>query len=289
MRTEQEMLDLILGIARSEERVRAVYLNGSRANPHVAKDPWRDYDAVFVVTETRPYVEDPAWPTRFGEIAIVQEPDRMDADRGEPMDFDRSYTWLMLFRDGNRIDLHMETVSVMQEHYGDDSLTVPLLDKDGILPALPPSDDVGYYVTRPAERIYQNSANEFWWCLNNVGKGLVRGQIPYVMRMFREIVCLQLERMTAWYIAAQYDFRVNTGMFGKYFEKYLSADQYARYLATYPKAEPEAIWEAVFTACELFSELARETGRMLGYPYLESEEAGSVEYLRRMHENMPKK
>ena len=288
MRTEQEMLDLILGIARAEERVRAVYLNGSRANPHVAKDPWRDFDAVFVVTEPRPYVEDPDWPARFGEIAIVQEPDRMDADRGESMDFDRSYTWLMLFRDGNRIDLHMETVAEMQSHYGDDSLTVPLLDKDGILPMLPPSDDVGYYVTRPAERIYQNSANEFWWCLNNVGKGLVRGQIPYSMWMFREIVCCQLERMTEWYIAAQHDFRVNTGMHGKYFVKYLSPDHYARYLATYPRAEAEAIWEAVFTACGLFSELAHEVGKMLGYSYIESEEEYTKEYLRRMYENMPK-
>ena len=34
MRSEQEMFDLILSFAKEEERVRAVVLNGSRANPN---------------------------------------------------------------------------------------------------------------------------------------------------------------------------------------------------------------------------------------------------------------
>lgn len=34
MRSEQEMLDLILDTARQDERIRAVILNGSRANPN---------------------------------------------------------------------------------------------------------------------------------------------------------------------------------------------------------------------------------------------------------------
>lgn len=32
MRTEQEMFDLILNIAKRDERIRAVYMNGSRTN-----------------------------------------------------------------------------------------------------------------------------------------------------------------------------------------------------------------------------------------------------------------
>ena len=33
MRSEQEMLDLILNFAKNDENIRAVLLNGSRANP----------------------------------------------------------------------------------------------------------------------------------------------------------------------------------------------------------------------------------------------------------------
>ena len=50
MRSEQEMYDLILGIAKTDERIRAVYMNGSRANPNVNKDRYQDYDIVSVTT-----------------------------------------------------------------------------------------------------------------------------------------------------------------------------------------------------------------------------------------------
>jgi hypothetical protein len=50
MRTEKEMLDLILGVAKADTRIRAVYMNGSRANPKVPKDKNQDYDIVYVVT-----------------------------------------------------------------------------------------------------------------------------------------------------------------------------------------------------------------------------------------------
>lgn len=38
MRTEEEMYEIILGVARADERIRGVYLNGSRANPNAPKD-----------------------------------------------------------------------------------------------------------------------------------------------------------------------------------------------------------------------------------------------------------
>ena len=37
MRTEKEMFDLILGTASNDERIRAVIMNGSRANKDVKK------------------------------------------------------------------------------------------------------------------------------------------------------------------------------------------------------------------------------------------------------------
>lgn len=46
MRTEKEMYKLIISIAKSDERIRAVYLNGSRTNPNVPKDIFQDYDVV---------------------------------------------------------------------------------------------------------------------------------------------------------------------------------------------------------------------------------------------------
>ena len=48
MRTETEMMELILSVAKEDERIRAVYMNGSRTNPNAPKDLFQDYDIVSV-------------------------------------------------------------------------------------------------------------------------------------------------------------------------------------------------------------------------------------------------
>jgi len=75
MRTEQEMFDLILNNAKEKEYIRAVYMNGSRANPKAPKDKYRDFDIVYVADDTAPPFNDRQWIMPFGEIAVLQEPD----------------------------------------------------------------------------------------------------------------------------------------------------------------------------------------------------------------------
>lgn len=41
MRSEQEMYELIIGTARADERIRAVYMNGSRTDKSAPKDIFR--------------------------------------------------------------------------------------------------------------------------------------------------------------------------------------------------------------------------------------------------------
>jgi aminoglycoside 6-adenylyltransferase len=139
------MFDLILGVAKADDRVRAAYMNGSRANPDVLKDQYQDFDIVFVVTETMSFLADKSWISVFGDIAMAQA-DLNDLGWGQNTDSSRSYGWLMLFKDGNRLDLHIEIKEVMLEVYTTDSLTFPLLDKDHILPLIPPANDRGYWI-----------------------------------------------------------------------------------------------------------------------------------------------
>src|SRR5690606_37461898 len=148
MRSEQDMFDLILDVARQDERIRAVYMNGSRTNPNAPKDIFQDYDIVYVVTETASFISDPNWVHVFGDLLIMQEPDKLDQAFGKEVDVDRSYAYLMLFADGNRIDLHIETKESMLERYQSDKLTVPLLDKDQCLPAIPDPTDRDYHVKK---------------------------------------------------------------------------------------------------------------------------------------------
>lgn len=43
MRSEKEMLDLIISVANDDHRIRAAYLEGSRTNPNVPKDMFQEY------------------------------------------------------------------------------------------------------------------------------------------------------------------------------------------------------------------------------------------------------
>ena len=138
MRTEKEMMDLILSVAQNDDRIRAVYMNGSRTNPTAPKDIFQDFDIVYVVEETASFIEDKKWIDRFGEILFMQYPDEFPFCSS---DKENSYAWLMVFTDGNRLDLTVKTIPHAKENILKDTLCEVLLDKDGILPSIPESSD----------------------------------------------------------------------------------------------------------------------------------------------------
>ncbi len=283
MRTEQEMFNIIINNAKEDQRIRAAYMNGSRANPNIKKDKYQDYDIVYVVTETSSFLQDSNWITRFGELAMVQQPDSNDFGWGQTSDFGSSYAWLMLFKDGNRVDLQIKIKDAMLEEYLDDTLTVPLIDKDNILPQIPASNDRGYWISKPTNAQYSGCCNEFWWCLNNVAKGIVRDQISYTMRMYYEVVHVQLDKMLEWYVGIETDFSVSVGMWGKYINEYLPVRLYEKYKRTYSTYED--LWTAIFVACELFRTVAINVGQHLGFDYNRSDDDNMMEYMTKVKNN----
>lgn len=279
MRSEKEMLALITGFARKDRRVLAAWMNGSRANPRAPADEYRDYDIVYAVEETASFINSREWLKAFGIPLLVQEPDKNDAELGMPTDTSLSYTWLMLFEDGSRIDLSIKTKEKALEAYVSDSLTVPLLDKCGLLPEIPAASDRDYHVQMPTQGSFAGCCNEFWWCMNNVAKGLARGEMPYAADMYNLYVHPMLAQMTEWYIGAENNFSVSVGKHGKYFEKYLKKELYAAYISTYSAAEAQALAQVVRSSCRLFGSLARQTAQALGFEYNASEESGLLRYL----------
>ena len=102
MRSDDEMLSLIIEKANSDIRIRAVLLNGSRANPNAKEDRFRDFDIVYIVTGMQSFLMDHSWIDVFGERVILQMPDTM-VIANEMETNKASFGYLMLFTDGNRI------------------------------------------------------------------------------------------------------------------------------------------------------------------------------------------
>ena len=129
------------------------------------------------------------------------------------------------------------------------------------------------------------SCNNFWWCLNNVAKGIVRDELPYLMGMLNEEVRSELHDMINWHIGTQHGFDMSTGKDGKYFKRYLSPELYAQYRATYSGADYNDVWESVNTMCDLFHTLAISVAAYFGFIYKQDEEDGIREYMRLVKEH----
>ena len=145
------------------------------------------------------------------------------------------------------MDLSIKTPACAMEDYLSDTLCIKLLDKDGLLPEIPESNDSRYHVRKPSKAQYESCCNEFFGCLNNVAKGIVRDQMPYAWRMYHQVVHVELEKMAEWYIAAEHDY--------------------------------SDLRRAIFAGCDLFRSLAVKVGTHLGYVYNENDEKGMMRYV----------
>jgi aminoglycoside 6-adenylyltransferase len=219
---------------------------------------------------------------------MFQEPDWNDTQTGlygGRFDFSRRYAWLILFTDGNRIDLTIEIKEEAEKNFLEDKLTVLLLDKDGFLPEIPPPTDEDYHVKKPAQDEFTSYCNDFWWCLNNVAKGIARDELPYAMEMYNNVVRSLLNGMIDWYIGTMTGFSVSTGKMGKYYKKFLPPEDYALYAKTYSDGDYGIFWAAVFTACDLFNSAALSVGKYFDFTYRQYEEDGIRDYLVKVKNN----
>lgn len=279
MKTEKEMMELILKVAEDDERILAVYLNGSRANPNITKDIFQDYDIVYVVNETLSFINDENWIDIFGQRLYMQLPEKLDNELGLDVNLEQCYGYLIQFADGSRLDLRLMNVDYARKQIINDKLTVILIDKDNILPAIHSFSDIDYWVKKPNEIQFRACCNEFWWCLNNVAKGMWREEILYVMDMLDYVIRVELKNMLTWYAGIKTGFSVSVGKSGKFLDKYLSQDLWDRFLKTYPTANINSMWEVIFIMCSLFDEVAELVSEEFEFNYDKTEAMNSIMFL----------
>jgi len=268
MRSEKEMMELILKTAREDDRIRAVILNGSRANPDAKKDPFQDYDIVYLVNDAAPYVDNREWIKRFGEMMILQIP----WDYGDmPGMGEWRYTYLMQFADGNRIDLQIISID-HGVNVWKDSQTVVLLDKDGIVPKPEAPGNRNYLPKRPSEEEYEHCCNEFWWVSAQVAKGLWREELTYAKGVMDTWVRDQLMKMLTWHVGINTDFAKSPGKLCRYMKDYLEPELYKQLVMTYPDGDYEHIWDSLLIMGDMFRTVAKRVGAHFGYPYPEGDD-----------------
>lgn len=189
MRTETEMMALILQIAESLQ-VEAVALSGSRINPHSQKDEFQDYDVVYIVDDLEDLISDLSWLDQFGKRIIEQE-----------VTLGHRRLYLMLFEDGNRIDLTLCPKESIQEWVDSEAGFKVLKDDNGLFEAYQPNLK-RYWTCPPTEEEFVASCNEFWWVSAYVVKAIRRNQLIYATDHLYGICQQELLKVLAWLVTS---------------------------------------------------------------------------------------
>jgi len=280
MRTLAEVKQIFIDLAMRDNRIRAILLQGSRANSKIVPDAYQDYDIYLVVNQMEEFISDHQWTSIFGERIIWQLPDKMKTVDDQKAEKD-SFHYLMLFKDQTRIDLTLYPKEKINNDFKPDSLSVLWMDKDGLFDHISKADDSDYLIKRPSENEFAECCNEFRWVSTNISKGLKRKEITYVKAMMEGPVRHMFMRMIEWYIGSEIGFSVSFGQSGKLMKRYLDKNAYKKILVTYPGYKVKNIWASLFIMMEIFDKYAIHVAEKLKFKYDHEEHENVLKFLQR--------
>lgn len=264
MRTETEILDILIKTAKNL-KVKAVAMSGSRTNPKAPKDEFQDYDVVYVVDDLDNLTSDLSWLDQFGKRIIEQE-----------VVLDHRRLYLMLFEDGNRIDLTLCPKEYIQEWVDSEAGFTVLEDPEHLFE--PYSQNLERFCMSPAsETDFKNSCNEFWWVSAYVVKGICRNQTIYATDHLYGICQQELLKILAWKVASDRG-KVDIGKNYKYLFTSLPAEKKKEFSNLLDLSSLEKITQSLFATMELFHREAQRLAQKLGFDYDKEVAEKMIEY-----------
>ncbi|MCD8849040.1 aminoglycoside 6-adenylyltransferase [Staphylococcus arlettae] len=252
MRTEEEMIKLIIKIAEYDDNIVAVCMNGSRVNDNVPTDKYQDFDIVYIVENLDDIIVDLEWINQFGNSIITQFPEAQDL---YPSELEERYPILMLFDDYNRIDLTLISKNKLSEYLSEDSLIKVLLDKYNLLPDINNTSESTHWVNKPYQKIFDECINEFYWISTYVMKGIWRNELMYSID-YLNICRKMLLTMLAWDVGEKFNFQINFGKNYKYLPNYLEKEKQEKLISTYPHLNNNEIQESLYKMVDMFDYIA---------------------------------
>ena len=263
-RSEAQMLRLILQVAENIQ-VEAVAMSGSRTDTKAPKDEFQDYDVVYVVDDLDNLTRDLSWLDQFGKRMIEQH-----------NVLDHRHLYLMLFEDGNRIDLTLCPKDHIQEWVDSEAGFTVLEDKKGLFEPYFPSPQ--RYWTSPASAIeFDKACNEFWWVSAYVVKGICRKQAIYATNHLYGICQQELLKVFAWRVAADKG-TIDIGKNYKYLFNYLPAEKEKQFSNLLDFSSSDKITQSLFATMDLFHQEAQILAQKMGFDYDKEVAEKMIEY-----------
>ena len=264
MRTEPEMFDVILQIAKVLQ-VDAVAMSGSRTNPKAPKDEFQDYDIVYIVDDLDNLTSNLSWLDQFGKRIVEQE-----------VTLGHRRLFLMLFEDGNRIDLTLCPKEDINEWVDSEAGFTVLVDDKGLFESY--SSSPGRFWIHPAsETDFEKSCNEFWWVSAYVVKGICRKQVIYATDHLYGICQQELLKILAWQVASDRG-TVEIGKNYKYLFNYFLSEKEKEFFALLDFSSLDKITQSLLATMQIFHQEAQSLAQKMGFKYEKEVAEKMIEY-----------
>lgn len=273
-----------MDFAGSDAKIRVVILNGSRANPDAEKDIFQDYDVSCYVTDIEPFGNENDIVFRFGEMMVVEQP---NTGPWPPAEADGScHNYNIQLLDGNRLDLSFFHIDTLKNHVND-SLTLVLLDKDGLCKHLPPPSEKSYFISPPTKDLYSGCCNAFYFALgSHIPKTIWRKKLPllkfYIEGWLREPVVMML----SWEIGIKTGFEKSIGSKGKYIQRFLEPEKWEAYVGTYAGSDYDDLWDSLFVFHDFFKQTAGFVAREYNFDFPAEKNSKVLSFLNHVR-NLP--
>ena len=266
MRTETEMLDVILQTAKSLQ-VEAVAMSGSRTDTKAPKDEFQDYDVVYILEDLDNLTSDLSWLDQFG-TRIIEQHNVLGNRR----------LYLMLFEDGNRIDLTLCPTEYIQEWVDSEAGFTVLEDKKGLFAPYSPSSQ-RYWSSPASQTDFEKACNEFWWVSPYVVNGICRKQLLYATDHLYGICQQELLKVLAWQVVSDRG-KVNIGKNYKYLFNYLPAEKEKEFSNLLDFSSLDKITQSLYATMELFHQEAQILAQKMGFDYDKEVAEKMIEYAK---------
>ena len=263
-RSQEQMLRLILQTAKSLQ-IDAVALSGSRTNQKIQTDEFQDYDVVYVVDDLDTLTRDLAWLDQFGKRIIEQE-----------VTLGHRRLYLMLFEDGNRIDLTLCPKDHIQEWVESEADFTVLEDPKGLFVPHSPSPE-RFWTSPASETDFEKTCNEFWWVSAYVVKGICRKQVIYATDHLYGICQQELLKILAWQVARDRGV-VDIGKNYKYLFNYLPAEKEKEFSALLDFSSLDKITQSLLATIQLFHQEAQSLAQKMSFEYNQEVAEKMIQY-----------
>jgi len=276
MKDRDKVLNEIIEFAKENENIRALVLQGSLINPSAKIDYFSDIDPLFYAIDPSLLANHTKWISKFGDVMINLFDEELDINDS------MHYMRMVIYENGLKVDFGIASIDVAK-YANKMPLFKVILDKDNILPTPKTTDDSSFHIIKPSNKDYQLKLNDFFWDSTYIAKALCRNE-TYFAHFMESNLHIIMRPIIEWYIGLDHNFKVNTGLEGRYFQSLLSKGDCEKVKKTYSDSNPINSFKAIYSSYNLIKHIGKKIEKELNYIYPIEKHNKVLNYIKKIEQ-----